>query len=207
MKIDIKTLTDKYVEAGLIPDNFTQGWEEYAAWQLNCLKKMGMTQDSILLDIGCGPLRLGLEAMEFLKSGNYCGIDAFEPYYRLATWLAEMHGHKNDFQIIHSDKFEFKNFKKKFDFAMAQSVLTHLSQIQIDKCILELKQVMNPGGQFVFTYNNLDYSRGFLYYDHPMIAGGFCDIRFWENLGAKYNIKFITPEIKHPQQQVGIYLF
>jgi cyclopropane fatty-acyl-phospholipid synthase-like methyltransferase len=207
MEIPLEVLIDKYVEAGLVPDNFTHTWKIYADWQFNSLASLGLKPSHSILDIGCGPLRLGLRAIEYLDDGNYCGMDAFERYIKLGNALVEYMALHKKYQILHSSNFEFYKFNKKFDFAIAQSVLTHLSLSGVENCINEMKKVMNKGSLFLFTYNIHEYSRGFLYYDQPMIAGCNCNETFFQNLATKYDLEFSIPSISHPSQKVGILKF
>ena len=50
-------------------------WDEMGALQLNFLKDQGMAPRDVLLDIGCGTLRLGRLAIDYLDPGNYWGAD------------------------------------------------------------------------------------------------------------------------------------
>tara|TARA_B110000046_G_C13017391_1_gene409482 strand:+ start:3284 stop:3910 length:627 start_codon:yes stop_codon:yes gene_type:complete len=208
MKLSEKILNDKYVEAGLVPDNFTSFWHDSADWQFNALTNYGLKSHHKLLDVGCGPLRLGLKAIEFLEDGNYCGVDAYKKYIDLGDNLTAYLEIKNKYQTIHTTLFEFDKFNLKFDYAFAQSVVTHLSPEQIKLCLSNMKKVMNKGGQFLFTYNTHPYSRGILYYDLPMVAPVGCDEEFLESVAVENGIEFIPLDYSHAsKQKVAIFKF
>ena len=51
-----------------------------------------------------------------------------------------------------SKSFEFGQFGRQFDFALAQSVFTHLPMNHIIRCLIEIRKVLNPGGMFYATF-------------------------------------------------------
>lgn len=51
-------------------------WRETRDFQLHLLSLLGLKQDMVLLDVGCGSLRAGLPLIAYLDSANYIGIDA-----------------------------------------------------------------------------------------------------------------------------------
>ncbi|MGC1464305.1 MAG: hypothetical protein WA792_01085, partial [Pseudolabrys sp.] len=53
-------------------------WDEIGSLQLEFLRANGLTPQSRLLDIGCGSLRLGVRAIEYLNVGHYWGTDINE---------------------------------------------------------------------------------------------------------------------------------
>ena len=50
-------------------------WAEHQEMQLSFLKRHGLTSSSTLLDLGCGPMRLGSVVIPLLKDGWYFGQD------------------------------------------------------------------------------------------------------------------------------------
>ena len=50
-------------------------WSEHQQMQLNFLKRRGFTSTSTVLDLGCGPMRLGSALIPLLKDGWYYGQD------------------------------------------------------------------------------------------------------------------------------------
>jgi cyclopropane fatty-acyl-phospholipid synthase-like methyltransferase len=211
MKLAVEQLVDAFVERGLVPDaKFHYKWKEYADWQMEALKQIGMKPEHYLLDVGCGPLRLGLEAIEYLDDGRYHGVDTFDMYIDLGHQLAEKSGITKKYFTHLSSNFEFDQFGQPFDFGIAQSVFTHLSHAQISACMDALKKVMKPGGKFIFTYIVEQAARGFFYFgvdEQPMMTGVVPGEKFFEDLAVEKGVKLVNPSITHPTQRVRIYEF
>ena len=87
--------------------------------------------------------------------------------------------------------FDYESFGEKFDFAIAQSVVTHMSVRQIDELLDALKKVMKPDGIFLFTFinNRFPYS---VYYEmeEPMITPSNLDNAFFQTLEKKYQVEY-----------------
>ena len=50
-------------------------WAEHQQMQLSFLQRRGLTSSSTVLDIGCGPMRLGSALIPLLNDGWYYGQD------------------------------------------------------------------------------------------------------------------------------------
>ena len=55
-------------------------------------------------------------------------------------------------EFVVSDRFEFKRFSKRPDFALAQSLFTHLSKRDIELCFGNLSSFVRPGCRFFATF-------------------------------------------------------
>ena len=195
-----------------VPSNRELMWEELGEWQINSLKTLGLSSSNKLLDVGCGPLRFGTYAISYLDNGNYHGVEVWEPYIKLGKRvLKEFDITKNYTMKIDRD-FDYEIFGEKFDFAIAQSVVTHLSVHQIDKLLSTLKKVMVSGGSFLFSYinNKFPYS---VYYEmeEPMITPSNLNDSFFRSFEKKYGLRFEKqpPGLdSHPTgQSVAVYKF
>jgi hypothetical protein len=61
------------------------------------------------------------------------------------------------------ERFEFPELGQTFDYAIAQSVFTHLPLNSVTRCLVNMGKVLKPGGQFYATvYQN---PRGKLFVD------------------------------------------
>ena len=124
------------------------------AMQFNLLTSFGLRDYHKLLDIGCGSLRSGKLFIPFLRKGNYYGVEPNK-------WLIE-EGIKYELgsEIIkiksptfnHSDNFDLKSFDQTFDFIIAQSIFSHTSKAQINKCLTEVETVLATQGLFLATF-------------------------------------------------------
>ena len=132
------------------------------AMQFNLLTLFGLRDYHKLLDIGCGSLRAGKLFIPFLRRGNYYGIEPNK-------WLIEK-GIENELgndiltikspKFTHSLDFEFQSFNEKFDFLLAQSIFSHASPPQIQRCLKEAQSVLKKEGFFLATFlvGNNNYS-------------------------------------------------
>ena len=208
--MDIQFLIDLSVEENLAPERkFLAQWTENGEWQLRALQQLGMRPEHRLLDVGCGPLRLGIPAINYLKQAHYFGIDPFAPYIRIGTRLAEQFAPHREYTVIQDDGFSFSRFATEFDFGMAQSVFTHLSDMEISDCTAELKKVMRAGAQFVFTYITGAPVSGRLYGGwYPVRIGRIESDDYFEDVANNFGLTFEKLDIDHPtRQSVGVFRF
>lgn len=209
LKMPVNRLLNICLETGMVPDaKFHYRWDEYAQWQIDGLIEIGMKPNHKLLDIGCGPLRLGTHAIDYLEDGNFYGIDANPAYLELAPIIYKESGLTKKYHIILDSEFNFTKLGSGFDFAIAQSVFTHLSSHQIIHCLKNLKGVMNKDGTLLFTNIITDYPRGFLYAGKvPMISGTHCTVEFYKQICAEIGATFIEKTISHPTQTAHLIKF
>lgn len=209
LSLPVERLVNLCLETGMVPDaKFHYRWNEYAEWQIDSLIAIGMKPEHKLLDIGCGPLRLGIQAIDYLNDGNFYGIDANPAYFELAPHLYKASGLTKKYEMLLDSDFSFHKFGTSFDFAIAQSVFTHLSSVQIMDCLKKLKGVMKKGGVLLFTNIITDYPRGFLYAGRvPMISGTHCTLDFYEGLCKELGLEFIEKTVSHPSQKAHLIKF
>lgn len=116
-------------------------WEAIANLQYNFMVSQGLKPEHILLDIACGSLRAGRLFINYLSEGNYLGLD--KEINLIIHGVAEELGiqtfsAKQPVFVV-SDKFEFHKFTKQPDFAIAQSLFTHLTPTGIYTCLSALR--------------------------------------------------------------------
>lgn len=129
-------------------------YDRFAALQFNLLTTLGLRDTHTLLDIGCGSLRAGRLFIPYLRAGNYFGI---EPVPALID-----EGFRNElgFDIagikkptfVNNDQFQLDSFGRSFDFLLAQSIFSHTTRQQLQKCLQQAAKVMTPTSYFVATY-------------------------------------------------------
>src|SRR5688500_16208123 len=104
-------------------------------FQVRFLKTLGLLPQQRVLDIGCGPLTLGLPMIEYLDAGRYTGIDVRPLVVDEAHRLISQHrlGRKNP-RILHSTTFGQDELgEETFDMIVAFSVLFHLNDAVVDE--------------------------------------------------------------------------
>lgn len=131
-------------------------WDEIGELQLRFLVSQGLRPDHDLLDIGCGCLRGGVRFVDYLDAGRYAGVDS-NPSLLAAGYDLELAQaglvHKLDRSaLVASDQFEFEKLGRQFDFAIAQSVFTHLDLNRIRRCLAKTAEALKPGGRLFATF-------------------------------------------------------
>lgn len=148
----------KYLDPGWHRRGIGGLWDELGQLQFQYLVDRGLEPQHHLLDVGCGALRGGWRFIEYLEPGHYYGIDR--------RWDLTEAG--RDFELrprglvskrpvlreLHH--FEFDTLHRKFDYALAQSVFTHLTVNEIMRCLVQMDRALEPGGQFFATFYEND---------------------------------------------------
>jgi SAM-dependent methyltransferase len=132
-------------------------WDYLGKLQLDYLVERGLQPEHRLLDVGCGPLRAGVHFIRYLETGHYAGVDKRGNVLETAraVELPRYGIEDKEPQLLATDHFEFGKLGKRFDYAIAQSVFTHLPLNSIIRCLVEMSRVLNPGGKFYATiYEN-----------------------------------------------------
>ncbi|MBU0689902.1 MAG: class I SAM-dependent methyltransferase [Gammaproteobacteria bacterium] len=146
-------LSDDEIKHGLHRDMVGGMWEELGTLQLDFLKDEGLLPTDAFLDVGCGSLRGGLRFVEYLHAGNYCGIDINHSLVLAGKHELEQAGlSEKQPHLLVDDNFAFDRFGTKFDFAIAQSVFSHLPKGHIVNCLLGISRVLKPQGEFFATF-------------------------------------------------------
>src|SRR5579859_37612 len=128
-------------------------WEYLGQLQLDYLVARGLQPHHDFLDVGCGPLRAGVLFIKYLDAGKYAGIDKRDDVLEVARLVELRRAGVEDKApaLLASETFEFGKFGRTFDYAIAQSVFTHLSLNSITRCLVEMGKVLKPGGRFYAT--------------------------------------------------------
>lgn len=208
--IEKDALVDAAVGLNLPPSEYFSLWNDLGQWQFDALHQLGLQPQHRLLDVGCGALRFGLHAIDYLDDGHYVGVDAFARYLDLGRRLAKTVVPEKNFRLIESSDFDFGVTTPTYDVAIAQSVLTHLSKAQNESCVAALAGVMKPGSQFVFTYLvGRPQTLGFLYNGvQPMMRPVDTDDAFLATIAERHNAVFEKLDLNHPTgQSVGRFIF
>lgn len=114
----------------------------------------GLRPEHRLLDVGCGALRGGVHFISYLTDGHYHGVDA-QRWLLEAGRQIELPDHGLARRTVHlacRDDFAFSAVGTAFDYAIAQSVFTHLPWNRILRCLHNIREVMAPGGKFFATF-------------------------------------------------------
>lgn len=129
-------------------------WEEIGQLQLDFLVSQGLKPHSYLLDIACGSLRLGVKAIPYLERSHYLGVEKEIDLVKagLEMELDREVRQAKEPKIVVSDSFEFEKLGKKADFAIAQSLFTHLPPDSVHLCFRKLHPWLEDDGAFYATF-------------------------------------------------------
>jgi SAM-dependent methyltransferase len=127
-------------------------WDEIGRLQFDYLVSEGLRPHHYLLDIGCGALRGGRFFIEYLEYGRYYGLDRHVDLIHAGiSELGSLYAAKEP-TLWGSDSFDMVFHADSFDYALAQSLFTHLTPGLIALCFANLRQVIAPDGVFYATY-------------------------------------------------------
>lgn len=128
-------------------------WDEMGEKQFEFLVEQGLRPDHHFLDVGCGSLRGGIHFVRYLQPGHYCGLDIQQRLIDAGRGELEAAGvDPASARLIQDDAFRFGRFDQRFDYALAQSVFTHMPLNTIMRCLAEIERVMQPQGRFYATF-------------------------------------------------------
>lgn len=124
------------------------------ALQFNVLTVLGLREYHSLLDIGCGSLRAGRLLIPYLLPGNYYGI---EPNEWLINDGIEKEIGRNQVEIknpkfLIDENLNLVEFKRCFDFIIAQSVFTHSPLELVETGFFQAEKVMEKSSIFVVNF-------------------------------------------------------
>ena len=123
--------------------------------QFRVLLAEGLREDHTVLDVGCGPLRLGRILIPWLRAGMYRGVDPDSGTVEQALEQEvgyEMVRRKNPV-FRYSADFPFEPFGELFDYVIIHSVFIHMPLWKIESCLVKLKEVLRkPRAWVLFTF-------------------------------------------------------
>jgi SAM-dependent methyltransferase len=127
-------------------------FESVGRAELAVLKSEGLRPDGALLDFGCGVGRLALQAIPYLASGRYVGLDISPTMIRGARELARerlpaVPASRYRFEVNEGE--EVSRFGDGFDMVCAYSVFTHMESEDTYRYTVALAKALRPGGKLV----------------------------------------------------------
>lgn len=149
------THIDAGIAAGLHRDLIGGHWDVLGRHQLDFLIQRGLKPEHRLLDIGCGSLRLGCLAIPYLEPLRYFGTDLSASLVHAGRAHELDDDGRRRAPIDHfafNDDFDFDFVPEAVDFAIAQSVFTHLPINHLRRCLARLSGRISSGGVFYVTF-------------------------------------------------------
>jgi CRP-like cAMP-binding protein len=178
-------------------------WEEIGKLQLDFLVEQGLTPSHCLLDIGCGPLRAGVQFIHYLTEGNYLGLDKEPALIDLGVERelgATVRQAKRP-EFVVSSRFEFARFSRQPQFSIAQSLFTHLTVDDAGLCLRNLRAFVAAGHACFTTFFEGDSTRNPARSDSQL--GFFYSRSDMERFGTQTGWEpHYIGDWKHPRRQM-----
>ena len=182
-----------------------EDYDLIAAMTFGLLVALGLRQHHMLLDVGCGSLRVARLLIPYLNPGNYFGI---EPN----RWLVEEGIEREtgaDLLRIKRPTFVFADSARdlaadvRFDFIVAQSVFSHTGPDLLRRWIEELAPRLKPSGALAATF--LPDAR-----DHEQPGWFYPDCvkytpQTLERIAGGAGLRFALLDWRHPRQQWALW--
>lgn len=129
-------------------------WDELGQLQLDMLRSKGLKPHHYLLDIACGSLRLGVKAIPYLEPEHYGGVEKEQALVEagIREELGEELLQQRRPEFLITAAFEFERLSFMPDYAIAQSLFSHLPADQIALCLAKLRPRMKPGSVLFATF-------------------------------------------------------
>lgn len=173
--LDLQELVTRQVDPGIPPHRLNiSGGGPFRLYGQNavalCRRFGGLQPGDAFIDLGCGIGRTALALTDFLApSTNYLGFDVIE---FAVEWCRDNIGRRHpNFQFVHSDvhnwvynpngsltpeQFTFPSANRAFQFALANSLFTHLGPEAAAHYISEAGRVLAHGGRFLSSWFVVD---------------------------------------------------
>ena len=149
-----KDFSDAEIKSGKHRQWIGSHWEDHGDRQLEFLKSRGLKRSHKFVDIGCGCFRAGRPLIDYLDAGNYFGIDTNESLLQVGYDIELSDAQRGKLPIGNvrvTDRFNV-DFGVKFDFAIAQSVFSHVDLNLMRLCLYRTGLAMKQEGKFFATF-------------------------------------------------------
>lgn len=127
--------------------------EGRGAFQYDLLRRAGLEPDDTLLDVGCGSLRGGRYFIDYLRAGNYTGMDISERVIEAGrSIVGEETLREKTPTFVVNDDLRFEEFEEPFDYVISHSVFAHFTERDVRECFRNVGTVMHDESAFYVTY-------------------------------------------------------
>ena len=129
-------------------------WSEHQQMQFSFLQRHGFSPSSTVLDLGCGPMRLGSVLIPHLNDGWYFGQDINSDTIIFGQEVLRSAGIPENapYTLFSSDQFDLSNVDRSIQIAFSNSLFSHLTLNSIFAALLQVKSVLAPAGVFYSTF-------------------------------------------------------
>ncbi len=130
--------------------------KQMGLFQLEYLKKHGLTPSHSVLDFGCGNLRAGVFFIEYLEPGTYVGAEISQGRLNQGQKrIAQFGLQGKGAQLTRIRDLEFAELAgRRFDFIWAQGVLAHMPLADIEQLFKNIHKLMHERSVFFVNYGD-----------------------------------------------------
>ena len=116
--------------------------------QLSFLQRRGLMSSSTVLDLGCGPMRLGSALIPLLNDGWYYGQDVNPSTIAFGEEVLREAGipEQANYTLFASDQFDLSLVDRPVQIAFSNSLFSHLTLNSIFTALLQLQTILAPSG-------------------------------------------------------------
>jgi SAM-dependent methyltransferase len=181
-----------------------------AGLQFSLLFSLGLRERHRLLDIGCGSLRSGRLFIPYLGKGNYYGIEPDQSLVEsgIALELGQGAVELKQPNFLFNEDFAFSEFGTKFDFMMAQSILSHTHVDLARKLFASARETMADDGILAGTFfrqrplrgTHMHRARGKSGTGWVGLVGVGYRWKEFEQLGREADLAMVRLRFPHPRQ-------
>lgn len=149
-----ETVFLSWVADGTIRLDDVPEWARHQAMQFDFLLRRGLAPTARVLDMGCGPLRLGARLIPHLTEGWYYGQDINPRTLALGRQVLERLGVAADrCTLLCSDDFSLDGVDDhSIDVAFSNSLFSHLGAESVRRCLESVAGKLRPGGVYYSTF-------------------------------------------------------
>jgi SAM-dependent methyltransferase len=128
-------------------------WDTMGPHQFEFMRRQGLEPEHYLLDIGCGALRGGVHFIRYLDPGHYMGFDKERALVDsgLRHEVGDDLAREERPQLVTNIDFDFASFAPAPDFALAESVFSHLTAVDVARCLRSLRRLIDGHGHRFFA--------------------------------------------------------
>jgi len=145
------------------PFNDEASFLDWGKFEFDRLVKYGnMTENSSVLDLGCGCGRIALHCTDYLKKGSYEGIDTLKTLIDWCKQNIQYSNFKFSHIDVHSERYNLGGIQaskvslpfedNSFDLVFAISLFTHMFQADMSRYFKEVARILRPSGRLYATY-------------------------------------------------------
>ncbi len=131
----------------------SETWYGIGKRQYHFLVSEGLTARHKFLDVACGSLRLGQFLIPMLGTGAYFGLEGEPELVEAGLKHELLYGIISQKKPVFAFNYDFDvSTFESFDYAMAQSLFTHLTLEDIEKCFRNLRAKAHAGSRLYATF-------------------------------------------------------